>query len=68
MIELLEKRIDDRRFISLITGMLRAGYLEDWTYYPTYSGTPQGGIVSPILSNIYGRLFGRLGTVSSLTS
>jgi hypothetical protein len=33
--------------------MLRAGYLEDWTYHRTYSGTPQGGIVSPILANIY---------------
>jgi group II intron reverse transcriptase/maturase len=53
MVKLLEKRIDDRRFTKLIEGMLKAGYLEDWTYHPTYSGTPQGGIVSPILSNIY---------------
>lgn len=50
---LLEKRIDDRRFIKLIKGMLKAGYLEEWTYYPTHSGTPQGGVVSPILSNVY---------------
>ena len=53
MVKLLEKRIDDKRFIKLVKGMLKAGYLEDWTYHPTYSGTPQGGIVSPILSNIY---------------
>ena len=53
MLKLLEKRIDDRRFIKLIEGMLKAGYLEDWIYHLTYSGTPQGGIVSPILSNIY---------------
>ena len=33
--------------------MLKAGYVEDWTLHPTYSGTPQGGVVSPILANIY---------------
>jgi len=53
MIRLLEKKIDDRRFIKLIRGMLKAGYIEEWKYNPTYSGTPQGGIISPILSNIY---------------
>ena len=53
MFSLLEKRIDDKRFIKLIGCMLKAGYLEEWKYYPTYSGSPQGGIVSPILSGIY---------------
>ena len=53
MIELLSNKIDDKRFIKLIKGMLKAGYLEDWIYHPTYSGTPQGGVASPILSNIY---------------
>jgi group II intron reverse transcriptase/maturase len=53
MISLLEKKIDDKQFIKLICCMLKAGYLEEWKYYPTYSGTPQGGIVSPILSGIY---------------
>ena len=53
MIRLLEKKIDDNRFIKIIKGMLKAGYLDDWTYHDTYSGTPQGGIISPILSNIY---------------
>jgi group II intron reverse transcriptase/maturase len=53
LIELLEKKIDDRKFINLIRNMLRAGYMEDWTYHKTYSGTPQGGIVSPLLANIY---------------
>jgi len=33
--------------------MLRAGYLEDWEYHETLSGCPQGGVVSPVLSNIY---------------
>jgi RNA-directed DNA polymerase len=50
MISLLEKKIDDKQFIKLIRCMLKAGYLEEWKYYPTYSGTPQGGIVSPILT------------------
>lgn len=49
----LEKKIDDNRFTKLIKSFLKAGYLEDWKYHRTYSGTPQGGIVSPILSNIY---------------
>ena len=53
MIGLLEKKIDDTRFIKTIKGMLKAGYLEDWIYHNTYSGVPQGGIISPILSNIY---------------
>ena len=53
LIRLLEKKIDDRRFIGLIRAMLHAGYMENWTFHRTYSGTPQGGICSPILANIY---------------
>ena len=53
LIGLLRRRIHDEYFISLIWKFLRAGYLEDWTYNNTYSGTPQGGIVSPLLANIY---------------
>ena len=53
MIQLLEKKIDDKRLVELVRQFLKSGYLEDWSYKPTYSGTPQGGIVSPILSNIY---------------
>lgn len=53
LITILRKKIDDERFIDLIWKFLRAGYLEDWTFHKTYSGTPQGGIISPILSNIY---------------
>lgn len=53
LIRLLARKIDDPRFLQLIRGMLDAGYLEDWTHHPTYSGTPQGGVVSPILANIY---------------
>jgi group II intron reverse transcriptase/maturase len=53
LIELLKKKIDDPRFLGLIQAMLKAGYLEDWTYHTTYSGVPQGSIVSPILANVY---------------
>ncbi len=53
LLKLLEKRIDDQRLIDLIKGMLKAGYLDDWKLERTYSGTPQGGIVSPLLANIY---------------
>lgn len=37
----------------MIRKFLRAGYVEEWTFHKTYSGTPQGGIISPLLSNIY---------------
>ena len=53
MISILEKRISDERFLRLIRKFLNAGYLENWTYHKTYSGTPQGGIISPMLANIY---------------
>ena len=53
LLDLLRKRIDDEKFIDLIRRMLKSGYVEDWTLHPTYSGTPQGGVVSPILANIY---------------
>lgn len=53
LLEILEEHIYDKRFLRLIRGLLRAGYLEEWKYYTTLSGAPQGGIISPILSNIY---------------
>jgi group II intron reverse transcriptase/maturase len=53
LMALLARKIADRRFLALIQQMLTAGYLEDWTFHGTYSGAPQGGICSPILSNIY---------------
>lgn len=53
LIRLLEKRLADKRFIALIRGMLKAGYIEDWRFHRTLSGTPQGGVVSPLLANIY---------------
>jgi group II intron reverse transcriptase/maturase len=53
MIETLSEKIHDNRFLRLIRNMLTAGYLEDWRWNATPSGAPQGGVVSPILSNIY---------------
>ena len=53
MIRILSEKIHDNRFLRLIHQMLKAGYLEDWRYHKTLSGAPQGGVVSPILSNIY---------------
>jgi RNA-directed DNA polymerase len=53
LIDILSKRIDDKGFINLFRSMLKAGYVEDFKLHNTYSGTPQGGIISPILANIY---------------
>ena len=50
---ILRETIKDERFLRLISGLLKAGYLEDWRWNQTYSGTPQGSIVSPILANLY---------------
>jgi group II intron reverse transcriptase/maturase len=53
LINILRRRIHDEHFIALMWKMLRAGYMEQWTYNETFSGTPQGSGVSPILANIY---------------
>lgn len=53
MIRILRKTIKDEKFINLIWKFLKSGYMEEWKFNRTYSGTPQGGIISPILSNIY---------------
>lgn len=53
MIGILRKRIKDERFLRLIRKFLNAGYMEDNQVHQSYSGTPQGGIISPILANIY---------------
>jgi len=53
MTRILAEKIHDQRFLRLIGSMLKAGFLEDWQYHETLSGCPQGGVVSPILSNIY---------------
>lgn len=53
LINILRERISDERFLRLIRKFLNAGYMENWKYFKTYSGTPQGGIISPILANVY---------------
>ena len=53
MVDILRARISDEYFLALIWKFLRAGYMEQWQYHKTYSGTPQGSGVSPVLANIY---------------
>ena len=53
LLEILGENIQDNRFLRLVSNLLGAGYLEDWKLNATYSGTPQGGVVSPILANVY---------------
>ena len=53
LLSILREKIHDNRFLTLVENLLKAGYLEQWDYRPTLSGTPQGGIASPLLANIY---------------
>jgi group II intron reverse transcriptase/maturase len=53
LLGILAEKIHDSRFLRFMRHMLKAGYLEDWEYRDTLSGVPQGGTVSPILSNVY---------------
>lgn len=53
LLDIIRRDIHDGRLVGLIDGLLRAGYMEDWKYHDTISGTPQGGIISPLLANIY---------------
>jgi group II intron reverse transcriptase/maturase len=53
MLSTLAEKIHDNRFLRLVRNMLKAGYLEDWKWNATLSGVPQGGVISPVLSNIY---------------
>lgn len=53
LLDLLARRIGDGRFIELVRRFLKAGYLEFHQVYNTLTGTPQGGIISPVLANIY---------------
>jgi RNA-directed DNA polymerase len=66
LLDMLRVRIDDRAFLRVIRKWLKAGVLEtDGHVVHPEPGTPQGGTVSPVLANVYGRLFGRKGTVAS---
>jgi group II intron reverse transcriptase/maturase len=52
MLEVIRKQVSDYKLLRLLKGMLKAGYMEDWQYHQTYSGTPQGGVISPLMANI----------------
>jgi group II intron reverse transcriptase/maturase len=53
LLEILGEKLHDQRLLRLLRHLLESGYLEDWRYHKTYSGTPQGGVISPLLANIY---------------
>lgn len=53
LLSILSRKIQDGRLLELIRRWLKAGYMEDWRYNQTHSGTPQGGILSPLMANIY---------------
>jgi group II intron reverse transcriptase/maturase len=53
LMEILSRNIQDGRVLGLIRLCLKAGAMEDWTYRPSFSGTPQGGVLSPLLANLY---------------
>jgi group II intron reverse transcriptase/maturase len=53
LIRLLQRRIADDRLLQLIAQFLQAGYFEREEWNPTKAGTPQGGVLSPLLANIY---------------
>ena len=53
MLSVLGEKLHDNRFLRLLKYLLKAGYMEDWKHGRTLSGTPQGGVASSILANIY---------------
>jgi len=53
LMKAVEKRIADEKVQKMIRAFLAAGYMEQWQYHRTYSGTPQGGVLSPLLCNIF---------------
>jgi group II intron reverse transcriptase/maturase len=53
LLSIIRRDIHDDRLLRLLKGLVEAGYVEDWRWHENTAGTPQGGIISPLLSNIY---------------
>ncbi len=53
LLKAVARRIADGKVMSIVSSFLKAGYMENWQFHKTYSGTPQGGIISPLLCNVF---------------
>jgi retron-type reverse transcriptase len=63
----IKQRVNDGGILRLIGKWQGAGVIEDGVLHHPETGVVQGSVISPVLANVYGRLFGRKGTVSSMT-